>query len=455
MELNRTANFDPDATSRRPAPASSGVRWWVLGFLFVIYTLASADRANIGIVLPHLVKQFNFNNTEAGEIASLFFLAYAAGQIPSAFIVKRFGVRHTLTLSLLLTSIFTGLHGLVESASMLRICRVGLGLAEAPIAVACITAINNWFPKREKGTAAGIFLSSAKFGPVIVPPLGAVIILSLGWHYIFLLFALPGLILPFLWLAFVPDRPADSRWVSRSEAALIDDKSVADGGKAIHALRPVPTWLDTVIRTRPVAECKTTGQILSSWTVWGVSLGYFVLTGTINVILAWLPTYLQEVKQFSIMNTGFVASAPFIGAVLGAFGGGLISDRLLGGRRKPMMLVACAATIVMMFALRSSPNDPFALGALLLLTGFALSLGYSCFPIYFGSFTSRATFPIAVAILNTSGQLGGAAMPFVTGIILDRYSWDMVFVALSIASLVSFLLLMTVVEPLQSEAANS
>lgn len=428
----------------------TGYRWVVLALIFVIYMLAAADRANIGIVLPHLQAEFGLDNTQAGLVVSLFFLAYGVGQVPSAFLVKRFGVRRVLPLSVLLTSVMTGLHGLVGSLAALKLVRAGLGAAEAPIANSAMTSINNWFPAHEKGTAAGIFMASTKFGPVLVPPIGAVIILSLGWHWVFLLFAIPGFLLPLAWLRLVPDDPAASPHVSADEARKI--AAEAPGTRldvpAMAAAADTRFGLvDRLVRTRAVRPIATSAQAFASWNVWGHALSYFVLTGTMNVILAWMPKYLAEVQGFSIMKTGFVASAPFVGAVLGNLAGGWISDRLLGKRRKPLMMTSCLATVAMMHALRYAPEDTATVVTLLFATGFLLSLGFSLYGIFSAGLTTRDTFPIATSILNTCGQLGGAALPFLTGVILDRGGWDDVFFALSVAAAAAFLLLATIVEP--------
>ena len=439
------------------APASGQARptrfrWWVMALIFLIYAIAAADRANIGIVLPYLKDEFRLTNTQAGGIVSLFFLFYAFGQIPAAFIVKRFGVARVLPAAMILTSIATALHGLVTSVLALKGCRILLGAAEAPIANACLTSVNNWFPAREKGTAAGIFMASAKFGPVLVPPLGALIIVAFGWQYVFLLFAIPGLLLPWVWMRFVPDDPADSRHVNREEAELIHQpaappvqKTAAQragggGGGGFHLI-------DRLIRARPIKPINTSRGAFLSWNIWGVSLAYFLFVGTMNVILAWLPTYLKDVKGFSIVGVGLVAAAPFVGAVSGNMLGGWISDRLFDKRRKPLMMLSCIATVIMMYALRSAPNDPFGLAALLAATGLLLSLGFSLYGIFPAGLTDRTTFPVATSILNTCGQLGGAAMPFLTGVILDLYDWDTLFLALAACAFVALCLLATVVEP--------
>jgi sugar phosphate permease len=130
--------------------------------------------------LPFIRKEFEMSNAEAGGLMSLFLLAYALAQIPSGFAFGRFGVSRILPGAMVLTSLLTGLVGTASSLLALKLYRLGLGVAEGPLPISMTTTINNWFPAREKGTASGIFLSAVKFGPVIVPPLCAVIIFGMG-----------------------------------------------------------------------------------------------------------------------------------------------------------------------------------------------------------------------------------------------------------------------------------
>lgn len=170
------STFDAAENSGVAAQKPSKYRWVVAGLFFLIYTIACADRANLGVALPFLRKEFPMTNAEAGGLVSMFLLAYAFMQLPSAWLLSRYGVRKVFSISMIATSVVTGLTGLVSSLLALKVCRFGLGIAEGPLPIGVTTTINNWFPAREKGTATGLFLASVKFGPVIVPPLCAVII---------------------------------------------------------------------------------------------------------------------------------------------------------------------------------------------------------------------------------------------------------------------------------------
>ena len=434
-------------TARRP----SCYRWFVAGLFFVIYTIAAADRANLGVALPFITKEFTMSNAEAGGLVSLFLLAYALAQLPSAWLLSKFGVRKVFPLSMLATSIVTGFTGLAGSLVSLKVCRLVLGFAEGPLPISVTMTINNWFPPKEKGTASGIFLASIKFGPVIVPPLGALIVALWGWREIFFFCAIPGIILSIFWFFLVSNSPAESRFVNKEELEHINEEQAAGaagGGKNPTGSAPMPR-LDKLIRTRDEKTLDTTAGIFRSWNVWGCSLGYCFQLGISNVLLAWIPTYLMTVKQFSIMNMGFVAAAPWVGAVVGNIVGGMLSDRVFGKRRKPGMMISALSTALMMFVLINSPADPLLYGLLLFATGMLLSIGFSAYMVYPMPFVAKNKFPVANAIVNMGGQLGGACAPFVTGLLLDSFGWDYVFVFMASISCLTFLTLLTINEPLK------
>jgi len=428
----------------------SRYRWVVAILFFTIYTIAAADRANLGVALPFLRKEFAMSNAEAGGLVSLFLIAYAIAQLPSAWLLSRFGVRKVFTISMVLTSLTTGLTGFVSSLLALKICRFTLGLAEGPLPIGVTTTINRWFPAKEKGTASGIFLASVKFGPVLVPPICAAIIALWGWKEIFYFFAVPGILLSVFWYFLVANSPAESRFVNDAERAYIVEEIVVgqNGAKSIATSTPIP-WLDKLIRVRDEKTLETTGSIFRSWNILGCGFGYCFQLGISNVLLAWIPTYLLTVKKFSLMGMGFVAAAPWVGAVVGNILGGLLSDRVLGKRRKPGMMISALSTAIMMYALINSPADPVLYGLLLFMTGVMLSIGFSAYMAYPMPLVAKEKFPVASAIVNMGGQLGGAAAPFIAGLLLDKLGWDYVFGFMACISCLTFLLLLTISEPLK------
>ncbi|MFZ4875320.1 MFS transporter [Janthinobacterium sp. Mn2066] len=420
-------------------------RWCVAMLFFVIYTIISADRANLGLVLPFLRKEFPMSNTEAGALISLFLLAYGLVQLPAAWLISRFGVRTLFSLSIILTSLSTFFIGLSGSLFSLKLGRVALGIAEGPLPIGVTSTINHWFPSTEKGSASGIFQSSVKLGPVMTPILVAAIVGAWGWRAVFMLFAIPGVLLSLLWYGLVANRPSESAYVNQAECDLIAERNT--GGGAPAPVQAMP-WIDRLIRVRREPVLDSTRSVVTSWNIIGCALGFFFQYGISSVLLAWIPTYLLTVKQFSVQDMGLVAAGPWIGAIAGNIIGGVLSDRLFARRRKPGMLISAVSTAVMMYFLIHAPANPAACGLLLLLTGMSLSIGYSAYLAYPMSFVTKEKFPVASAVVNMGGLLGAAAAPWIVGMLLDGRGWNDVFAFLSGISCLTFLVVLTIAEPL-------
>lgn len=431
------------------AEKKSSFRWVVLLMIFIVYMIAGADRANIGVVIPYIKKEFAFSNTDIGAMASLFYIGYALFQIPSGYLYEKYGVSKIFGVAMILTSAATYYIGTAASAFAIKAGRVLLGIAEGPIPIAMLTTINRWFPPKEKGTATGVYMSSIKFAPAAVPPFCAWIISTYGWREVFFLFAIPGFVIAVLWWWLVKDKPEDSRFVSKAELDYIQSANSAATAQAEESKKIISLgWIDKIIRTKDPNVLDTNKKVFLSWDIWACSLGYFFMVGIVYAIMTWVPTYLVTVKKYTIMKMGFVASAPWIGAVIGAIIGGYLSDKLFDKRRKPLMLVTALATTGMMYALIYTPNDPFLLGMVLMSAGILLNLGYSAFLAYPMGITSKEKCPLATSVVNFWGSLGGAFAPYVVGVLLDSYNWNVVFTFLAASSFITFIILFTMIEPI-------
>lgn len=461
------------ASASSAAPAASAAtplaqqkptryRWVVMGLIFMIWAIACADRANFGIALPYMKKEYGISNTEAGLIVSLFSFAYGIVQIPVGLMYKRLSEKTTgilFSVFMLLTSLFTGLMGTTSSVLLLQLYRVGLGLSEGPLGIGCTNVINRWFPPEEKGTATGLWIAASKLGPLIVPTVCIIVIQLWGWREIFYVFAVPGIFLAILWFFLVTNSPAENRFCNEAERRYITQDVpagpvVGGAGPAQSAqVAPMP-WLDGINRTRRVPRLETLRQVFTSWNVIGVAIGYGCMIGISNIFMSWIPTYLVTVKGFASVKMGFLASAPFIGAVAGNMLGGVISDRLLGGRRKPMMLLGALGTAVMTLMLVQAPDSVLYLGAMLMLSGLMLGIGFAGYSAYPMGLATKSTYPTAFGIVNSLGQIGGACAPLAVGMLLDRYDWSSVFLYMVGTSLLCLVLLLSVVEPITVRKAG-
>jgi len=427
-------------------------RWVVMGLIFCIWAIACADRANFGIALPYMKKEFHITNTEAGLIVSLFSFAYAIVQIPVGMLYRRLGEKASgifLAVCMVFTSLFTALMATTTSVLLLQLYRIGLGLSEGPLGIGCTNVINRWFPPQEKGLATGLWIAASKLGPLMVPSVCLIVIAIWGWREIFYVFAVPGFVFAILWLLLVTNSPSESRFCSPAEQRYIRGEGApADAGKkpVQRYLRSMPL-LDALNRTRRVERLQTIGQVFTSWNIIGIALGYGCMIGITNIFMSWIPTYLVTVRGFESVKMGFLASAPFIGAVTGNMIGGLISDRLLDGRRKPMMLLGAIGTTLMLCLLIKAPDSATFLGGTLLFSGLMVGIGFAGYSAYAMGLVSKSTYPTAFGIVNFLGQIGGAVAPLMVGVLLDHYGWSSVFLYMVGTALLCVVLVASVVEP--------
>jgi len=249
----------------------------------------------------------------------------------------------------------------------------------------------------------------------------------------------------------VTNSPSENRFCSPAERRYIADETTvgSNGGKSLSRARMTPMpRLDAINRTKRVPQLETIRQVFGSWNIFGIALGYGCMIGISNIFISWIPTYLVTVKGFASVKMGFLASAPFIGAVTGNMLGGIISDRLLGGRRKPMMMLGALGTMVMTFLLIDAPDSVAYLGAALMLAGLMLGIGFAGYSAYPMGLATKATYPTAFGIVNSVGQIGGACAPLAVGLLLDSYNWTAVFLYMVGTATLCLLLLLSVVEPI-------
>lgn len=423
-------------------------RFLVLAIIFAVYAINYADRTNIGAVLPFIIEEFHINNFEAGAIASMFFLGYAVSQIPAGFFIAKRGTRGLVALSIFGFSAFTWLMGTVSSVFGLKLVRLGLGLSEGPCPVGLASTINNWFPAKEKATATGVYIAATMFAPIIVPPLAVWIAVTWGWRWVFYSFAIPGIFIAIVWYLFVKSRPADSGFVSEAELAVINaDTNEQQQVRQNIEMHPRFATLDKFIRVKKLAPIATVKGLFTSKNILGDCLAYFMMVSVLYGLLTWIPLYLVKEKGFDFMRMGLVASMPCIGGFVGAIGGGFISDKLLGRRRKPTMIFTAISTVIMMVIMLNIPQSTLAVCTGLFFVGLCLNIGWPAFTAYGMAVSDSKTYPIASSIINSGGNLGGFFSPMVAGYLLDTTnSFNSVFTYFGACAAIGLLIILTLDE---------
>ncbi|MDK8781768.1 MFS transporter [Actinotignum timonense] len=440
-------------TSPQMAQRPTRYRWVVMAIIFVTYVICMADRSNIGTLLPFIKEDFHMTNSQQGLIASMFFLGYAISQIPAGLIMGKFGTRNMVTFAVLCFSLITFLMGFTTTAIGLIVLRLLLGLAEGPTPVGMTSTINNWFPKREKGTATGIYIASTQLAPMLVPPIVVVLAHNMGWQHVFWVFAIPGAIMAIVWHIFVRSYPRQSSRVNKAELAHIASEEVVT-----QTNRKEASWMpkvDKLIRYRKVKRLETNGDVMRSWDIWGDTLAYFFMNNVLYGMLTWIPTYLVDARGYDVFAMGWVAACPALGGIIGALTGGWVSDRIFAGRRKPTMLLTALFTAIMFAVVLVVPNNMYVVAFALILTGFCLNLGWPMFTAYAMNHSTEKTYPFAISIINSGGNLGGFFAPLIVGMLLDATgSYNVAFSYFVVVLLLAFVILLTLREP-KPQAASA
>ena len=213
------------------------IRWKISIMLLLITTINYIDRLTFSIVAPVVTEEFNFSNTDYGNLSAAFLVAYAFGQLFGGRIIDAMGVKRAFSFAVILWSIAGILHAFGQGFRSFFLFRVLLGIGEAANFPAANKAIAEWFPATERSLAVGIVTAGPGLGSILAPPIVAALLVLLGWQWAFIITGLLG----FVWLWFwyriyyaVDDHPN----LTASEREHIE------GGREAEDDRPAKSWVE-------------------------------------------------------------------------------------------------------------------------------------------------------------------------------------------------------------------
>jgi D-galactonate transporter len=282
------------------------IRWLFIWLCFLANAIGYIDRANLAIAAHGIRAELGIDAAQMGLILSAFFWTYAFMQMPAGWVVDRIGVRISLTVAVVWWSIFTMLTGAARTVVHFFAARLMLGLGESATMPSFTKTAFNWFPRRERGLACGIFNSGSVAGNVLSLPLVTLLIAATGWRGAFVVTGLIGLVWALAWW-FIYRDPERYRDVAPAEVdALLAERAAPQKGAHI-------PW-SSLFRYRAI---------------WGLMIGMFCLNFAIYFFITWFPSYLQEARGFSLTRLGTLGMLPGLMGIAGSQGGGYLSDWLL------------------------------------------------------------------------------------------------------------------------------
>src|ERR1035438_8146961 len=323
-------------------PEHSHFRWTVCALLFFATTISYVDRQVLSMLANTLAVHIGWTDMEYGRITAAFSMAYAVGLLGAGRLLDKFGTRVGFAIAVGIWSLAAMTHAVATTALTFGIARVLLGFGEAVNFPACIKTVAEWFPRRQRGTATGIFNSGANVGAIItilcVPPLAE----KFGWQSAFIFTGSIGLIWVGTWL-WIYRQPEVHRKVSVEELALIRSDPE-------ESIVPVP-WAT-------VAPKKET---------WAFALGKFFSDPIWTFYLFWLPKYFQETYHLSLLDIRIPLLIVYNASTVGSVAGGWLSGNLINrgwsinASRKTAMLV-CALSVLPVFYVPYANNKWIEIG---------------------------------------------------------------------------------------------
>lgn len=401
-----------------PAPTQpSRGRWYILLLISVMYLITYLDRVNISTAAPQISKEFGFDNVTMGFIFSAFVWAYALFQVPGGWLSDRFGARTVLGTIVAYWSVMTAATGLAFSSTSFIVLRFLFGVGEAGAFPGATRAMQLWYPRSERGFVQGITHSASRAGAAIAPPLVLLIMINLGWRWAFLVCGAVGLVWSLWWSLSYRNVPEEHAMVNRAELETIRGRG--PNGE---------------INPPPVAERTEVpwGTLLRSPNMWAIMLAYFTYVYCLWIFLTWLTKYLIDVRHFTLLKGGLLASLPLWAGVVGDTVGGLATDWLLrrtGNVRLARSgvaitgLLGCAVFIVP----AALTEDPYvAVGC---LTAAMFFLECTIGPSWAVPMDTGGKYSGTVSgMMNMAGNIGGALSPIVFGVLVQIRNWQAPFI---------------------------
>jgi MFS family permease len=402
-EKSKTCTVLPHASPRRGVPP---LRWFITGMISLLTVANYLDRGNLAVAAPLIMQDLGVSHTLMGLILSAFVWPYALMNLPSGWLVDRFGPRLLLTVAGVLWSCAAALTGFASSLAQFMVLRIGLGVSEAPMFPAALKATHAWFPAHEKALAISTYIAATQVGLALAPLFATFLMVRFGWRAMFVIMGVAGLLPVLFWAVFYRDPERHVRLGADERASIRAGQS---GAPAAPPLSGAEWW-----------------GLFRHPQIWVMIIGGFCLQYTFWFYISWLPTYLERVHGFTLTRAGFFSALPFLAGTFGVLSGGRLSDGLVR-RGLPGLLARRAVvsggallTAFSMFATLLSASAAEAV-AFLTLGMFTYSLCSGC---YWALATEVVTTerPLASvgSIQNFGGFLGGAFAPVATGLIVDH-----------------------------------
>jgi ACS family hexuronate transporter-like MFS transporter len=375
-----------------------GYRWTIVALLFFATTINYIDRQVLGILAPVLEDEIGWSEADYGAIISWFSLAYGIGFLGMGRFLDKVGVRRGFSVAIVAWSLAAMGHALARTAAGFSVARAALGLGESGNFPGAIKTVSEWFPKRERALATGIFNAGSNVGAIAAPLMVPWIALTWGWQAAFIVTGALG----FLWLAawlLIYRNPDESKRLTAAELAWIRSDDEPEPGRF--------RWID-LLRYRQT---------------WAFLIGKFMTDPIWWFYLFWLPKFLDTEHGVTLSGLAAPLVVIYLVADVGSVGGGWLSGFLIGrgwsvnaGRKVTMLL---AAVLIVPTAFVPAVDSMWvAVGMVSVAAASHQWWSANVFTTASDMFPRRAVASV-VGIGGFAGAMGGVLFQRLTGLILE------------------------------------
>jgi len=406
-------------TATVSTPARSNFRWTVCALLFFATTINYVDRQVLSMLADTLKEKIGWTPIEYSNITTAFSIAYMLGLLGAGKLLDKFGTRIGFAIAITVWSLAAMGHALATSAFTFGVARTLLGLGESANFPSCIKTIAEWFPKKERAHATGIFNSGANIGAVVAPLTVPWLAVTYGWQSAFLITGALGFLWLIAWLMLYGP-PQTHRRVSKQELQFIES--------------------DPPDR---VAEYPWQ-RLLPKRETWAFGMGKFLTDPIWWFYLFWLPSYFQETFHLSLIQLPLPMLVIYNSSTVGSIGGGWLSSNFINrgwtinAARKTAMLICAFCVVPVFFLPYANKNNMWEVVAVLSLAmaahqGFSANLFTTTSDMF-----PRSAVGSVVGIGGAAGALGIALMQKLAGYVVQwTGSYSILFVISASAYLVA------------------
>lgn len=373
-------------------------RWTICALLFFATTINYIDRQVLGILAPVLQNEIGWNEIEYGYIVTAFSAAYALGMVLVGRLMDKFGTKIGYSVAMAVWSIAAMAHSFATSVVGFAIARFSLGLGESGNFPAAIKTVAEWFPKKERALATGIFNSGSNVGAVVAPLVVPWLTLTYGWQSAFIVTGAIG----FIWIVFwvlLYEKPEQHKRLKAEELAHIQSDPPDTQEK-------IP-WV----------------KLMKHKQVWAFAIAKFMTDPIWWFYLYWVPKYLNKSYGLTLETIGLPLIVIYLMADVGSIGGGWLSSFLIkrgwsvNKGRKTAMLICAIAVMPIVFASQASELW-MAVALLSLATAAHQGWSANLFTTVSDMFPRKAIGSI-VGFGGMAGAVGGMLIATMAGFILE------------------------------------